>query len=54
MIPPVKDDSPAPADGRVEPEPYAPPVLGARQSLAHVTLFSGSVDPDGGVVNFGD
>lgn len=32
---------------------YAPPTLGEALPLASVTLFSGTVDPDAGVIEFG-
>jgi hypothetical protein len=34
-------------------EDYGPPALGAAVPLASVTLFSGTVDPDAGVIEFG-
>lgn len=33
---------------------YSPPVLGALVEVISVTLFSGTIDPDGGVIGFGD
>ena len=33
---------------------YDVPVLGPPTSVALVTLFSGTINPDAGVVNFGD
>ncbi len=37
-----------------ENQPYEPPVLGPATPIAAVTLFSGTVNPDGGTVDFGD
>ena len=33
---------------------YCPPTLGAAVEVINVTLFSGTIDPDGGVIGFGD
>ena len=33
---------------------YCPPTLGASVEVINVTLFSGTIDPDGGVIGFGD
>lgn len=41
----TKTENPAP--------PYEAPKLGAPESVASVTLFSGTIDPDAGVVGFG-
>jgi hypothetical protein len=35
-------------------EPYEAPLLGQAVALERVTLFSGTINPDAGVINFGD
>ena len=37
----------------IDEEGYERPELGAAQLLSAVTLFSGTVDPDAGVIEFG-
>ena len=34
--------------------PYEPPTLGESAPLEQVTLFSGAVNPDAGVIEFGN
>jgi hypothetical protein len=37
-----------------EPPPYEKPDLGEPVDLADATLFSGTINPDAGIVDFGD
>ena len=48
----MQSNEPHSPDGGAEP--YAAPVLGEATAIGAGTLFSGTINPDGGTIDFGD